>query len=273
MTILLCNDDGVESGGLLSLREGLIAAGFRVISVAPAEPRSGTSRAATFRKPVTYWQVGGDEDNPVYACDGTPVDCVRVSLLSTLGSDVELVISGINEGANLGDDATYSSTVGAAIEGSLLGLPAFAVSQQSRDGLFRLVDNDGYDWESSVAASCRLASAIIANPLPERVILNLNLPGKPAPGSTIEITRLGHRAWVRHELRVESNEHGEGYFSFGVNAPGDAPYHLDDGTDFAALQRGNGSLTPISVHWAEEQSAATRAWLERFEVELTKARA
>lgn len=272
MSILLCNDDGVQSEGLHSLREGLIAHGFTVISVAPAQPRSGTSRAATFRNPVNYHQVGGDDTNPIYACDGTPVDCVRVALLTELGNDVDLVISGINEGANLGDDATYSSTVGAAIEGSLLGVQAIAVSQQSRDGLFRLVDLDGYDWQGAVEATVWLSELVLANPLPERSILNLNCPGVPAERPVVEITKLGHRAWIRGALAVETNDRGEGYFSFDVNKAGDAPYHVADGTDFAALARGNFALTPISVHWAESPSSALTTWFDQLNDERIEAR-
>ena len=265
MTILLCNDDGVQSEGLHSLREGLIERGFTVISVAPAEPRSGTSRAATFRNPVNYERVAGDDTNPVYACDGTPVDCVRLALLTELGNDVELVVSGINEGANLGDDATYSSTVGAAIEASLLGVQAIAVSQQSRDGLFRLVDLDGYDWEGAVEATAWLSALVIANPLPERVILNLNAPGIPAAEPVVEVTRLGHRAWSRRALAIETNDRGEGYFSFDVNKAGDAPFHPGEDTDFAALKRGNFSLTPISVHWADTSPETRTAWFDRVD--------
>ena len=98
----------------------------------------------------------------MYACDGTPVDCVRVGLMSRLAHHVDLVISGINEGANLGDDSTYSSTVGAAWEGALLGVPSIAASQQSQDGRFRLVDLSGYDWTWSVRATVSLAQFMLA---------------------------------------------------------------------------------------------------------------
>lgn len=251
MTVLICNDDGVQSEGLHSLRQGLIGAGHRTVSVAPHEPRSGSSRSATFRRPVNYWQVGGTEANPIYACDGTPVDCVRVALMSHLIPDPELVISGINEGANLGDDATYSSTVGAAIEGALFGVPAIAASQQSSDGLFRLVDLVGYDWDASVEATVWLAQRVIAAGLPARTILNLNTPATVTAGSRVELTRLGRRAWSRNSLQVEENDLGSGYFVFDVNSRGDHPYEVESGTDFAALTSGNFSVSAISVHWAD----------------------
>jgi 5'-nucleotidase len=263
MSILLVNDDGVESPGLHSLRNGLIKAGHRVITMAPAVPRSGTSRSATFRPPVLFTQVDGDETNPVYACDGTPTDCVRVALMSDLARDVELVLSGINEGGNLGDDSTYSSTVGAAIEGSLFGLPAIAASQQSRDGLFRLVDLDGYDWDFGVDFTIWLAEAVLKAGMPTRTVINVNVPGQPSGDAAPLLTRLGKRAWKRNELRVETYGSLRGYFTFGVNHDGSAPFVEEEGTDFAALAQGHVSLTPLSVHWSEPHAVRElQDWLE-----------
>lgn len=263
MSILLVNDDGVESPGLHSLRDGLIKAGHRVITVAPGVPRSGTSRGATFRNPVLYMQVDGDETNPVYACDGTPTDCVRVALMSNLAPDVELVLSGINEGGNLGDDATYSSTVGAAVEGALLGVPAISASQQSTDGLFRLVDKSGYDWEFGVNVTLWLAEAVLASGMPTRTVINLNVPGQPNGSATPLITRLGRRAWSRGGLHEETYGNLRGYFTFGVTREGDAPYVKEEGTDFDALSKGHVSLTSLSVNWAEPQAGKDlRSWLE-----------
>lgn len=250
MTILLSNDDGVQSEGLHSLREGLIDAGHRVISVAPAVPRSGSARGATFRPPVNLWKVGGDNENPIYACDGTPVDCVRVALLSKLGDDVAIVVSGINEGANLGDDSTYSSTLGAATEGALLGLPAISVSQQSMDGLFRLVDLTGYNWDMGVTSTIRLVEETLKTRLPERTVINVNYPGQPADPMQAKVVRLGRRAWKRSILEEEVTENGKGYFSFGTTLQGDAPYHPEPGTDFHALSQGHISLTALSVDWS-----------------------
>lgn len=264
MTVLLCNDDGVQSQGMHSLREGLIAAGHRVFAVAPSVPRSGTSRSASFRPPVNLWQVAGDDINPVYACDGTPVDCVRLALLTDLGDDVDLVVSGINEGANLGDDSTYSSTVGAAVEGALLGLPAFAISQQARDGSFRLVDRVGYDWDLAVRTGVALVEQILDQPIPERTVINVNTPGLPQDRLGVEITIPGRRAWRRSSLVSESTAAGTGYFTFDVNADGDAPYHREPGTDFDALRRGHISVSALSVNWADPLAATDlREWLEQ----------
>ena len=186
MTVLLTNDDGYQSDGLAAARNALLGAGLQVVTVAPDGPRSGGSRAATFRRPVRFDQVNDDVSNPVYACDGTPVDCIRVALMSDLAPDAKVVVSGINEGANLGDDTTYSSTVGAAIEGALLGIGSVAISQQSRDRRFRLVDREGYNWDAAGTVIAELAAGASAEPLPARTLVNVNVPGA---------TRLAQPAW------------------------------------------------------------------------------
>ena len=201
----------------------------------------------------------------MWACTGTPVDCVRVALLTSLAEPVQLVISGANEGANLGDDSTYSSTVGAATEGALLGLPAMAISQQSSDRRFRLVDRAGYDFSGSAALAIALAQAVIADPPPRRSILNVNVPGRALTGP-IEITTLGRRAWRRGGLVEEhTEEFGRGYYSFGVNSDADPGYHAESGTDFAALAAGHACITPLSLDWGNDQAPAQlRDWLDRI---------
>lgn len=263
MTVLLTNDDGYRSDGLAAAREALLAAGLRVVTVAPDGPRSGGSRAATFRRPVRFRQVNDDADNPVYACDGTPVDCVRVGLMSDLVPDVRVVVSGINEGANLGDDTTYSSTVGSAIEGALLGVGSVAVSQQSRDGRFRLVDREGYDWNRAGIVTAELAMAAYDDPLPARTIVNANVPGT-APESSTRVVRLGRRAYRRGGLEEGQNEHGRGFFTFLVNDEADPPFHEEPDTDFAALADHAVALTPLSLAWGEPECfQKARAWAER----------
>ena len=259
MTVLLTNDDGYTSDGLAAARDAMLKAGLRVVVVAPDGPRSGGSRAATFRKPVRIDQVGGDDTNPIYACDGTPVDCIRVALMSDLVLDARVVVSGINEGANLGDDTTYSSTAGAAVEGALLGVGSIAVSQQSRDRRFRLVDVTGYDWENSASVAAALAVEAVHTPIPARTVVNVNVPGLVhAPAA---VTRLGRRAYRRGGLEMARTEHGHGFFSFHVNEDSDPPIHDEPGTDFAALAAGSVSLTPLSFAWGDKAAGeAVRAW-------------
>lgn len=255
MTILLTNDDGYQSNGLDAARTALLDAGLDVVVVAPDGPRSGGSRAATFRRPVRFDRVGGSDSAPIYACDGTPVDCVRVGLMSNLVPDVRLVISGINEGANLGDDTTYSSTAGAAIEGALLGIGSLAISQQSLDGRFRLVDRTGYDWNAARTALGSLATLAVRSPLPPRTFVNVNVPGSVPVGPT-EVTRLGRRAYRRGGLAEGHSAEGHGYFTFLVNDEEDPPFHAEEGTDFAALADGVVSLTPLSLAWGDRAATA-----------------
>jgi 5'-nucleotidase len=262
MTVLLTNDDGYQSNGLAAARDALLTAGLRVVTVAPDGARSGGSRAATFRRPVRFDQVNDDADNPIYACDGTPVDCIRVGLMSDLVPDVKVVVSGINEGANLGDDTTYSSTVGAAVEGALLGIGSIAISQQSRDRRFRLVDRDGYDWDVSGLVIAELATAASRDPLPARTVVNVNIPGA-RPTSATRVVRLGRRAYRRGGLEQGHNEHGHGFFTFHVNDEADPPIHDEPGTDFEALADGAIALTALSLAWGDPLPLKeTRAWAD-----------
>jgi 5'-nucleotidase len=265
MTVLLTNDDGFRSPGMQSVRAALIGAGIRVITVAPDGPRSGVARSATFRRPVRVELANDDDANPVWACDGTPVDCVRVALLTTLAEPVQLVVSGANHGANLGDDATYSSTVGAAVEGALLGLPSVAISQQSSDGRFLVVDRADHDFSGSAALGLALAQAVIAYPPPSRSVLNVNVPGRALTGP-LEVARLGRRAWRRGGLAEEhTEEYGRGYYSFGVNSDSEPAYDAGPGTDFAAIAAGHACITPLSLDWGNQQAPAQLSdWLGRI---------
>jgi 5'-nucleotidase len=265
MTVLLTNDDGFRAPGMHSVRAALIGAGIRVITVAPDGPRSGVARSATFRRPVRVELANDDDANPVWACDGTPVDCVRVALLTALAEPVQLVVSGANHGANLGDDATYSSTVGAAIEGALLGLPAMAISQQSSDGRFLLVDRAGHDFSGSAALALALAQAMIAQPPPARSVLSVNVPGRALTGP-LEVATLGRRAWRRGGLAEEhTEEYGQGYYSFGVNSDSEPAHDAEPGTDFAAIAAGHACITPLSLDWGNRQAPAQLGdWLNRI---------
>lgn len=259
--ILLTNDDGVQSPGLAAMRDALIAANVATLSVAPDGPRSGNSRSATFRRPIVHTLYGGDEVHPIHATDGTPVDCVRVAMLSSIASDCRLVISGINEGANLGDDATYSSTLGAAIEGALLGLPAISVSQQSRDGRFRLVDLTGYDFAPGAQITAGLARLMLDNPPPARTVINVNAPAK-ITNRRIAITHLDRRQWEPGSLRPVATDKGNGWLSFGTNLDTDPVFEGRAGSDVAALLAGQVSMTPLSFAWGDPQTERKlRRWL------------
>ena len=247
--VLLCNDDGYESPGLDAARSALINAGCKVITVAPAGPRSGTSRSASFRAPVAFQFVGGDDENPIYAVKGTPTDCVRVAVFSGLAQGVGAVVSGINEGANLGDDATYSSTLGAAIEGALLGYPSLAASQQSRDGRFRLVDLTDYDfgWGARVMAGITLKLIEDREKIPARSVLNFNAPTGGA--SELVVAGLDHRRWDLSPIHSVPMDEGDGWLIFGTHPEQDPVFEHREGSDSWALARGFASVTPLSFAW------------------------
>src|ERR1700691_5671843 len=133
--VLLTNDDGVDAGGILAIRSALAAVSTSVITIAPESNCSGFARSCTFSRPVGVTRVSGGQ-HPVYRCDGTPADCVRVGLLGGLAAGADLVVSGINHGANLADDVTYSGTVGAGLEAAILGTSAVCLSQQTPSGSF-----------------------------------------------------------------------------------------------------------------------------------------
>ncbi len=173
--------------------------------------------------------------------------------MSHVASDVRVVVSGINEGANLGDDTTYSSTVGAAVEGALLGIGSISISQQSTDGRFRLVDRAGYDCTYSSTVAAELALAAIEEPIPPRTLVNVNLPSQVPTGPT-EVVRLGRRAYRRGVLEMSRNEHGHGFFTFLVNEDEDPPIAPEAGTDFNAISNGVVALTPLSLAWGDTAS-------------------
>ena len=165
--ILVTNDDGYRSEGIVALAEALKPLGAVTI-VAPVLEASAIGHALTLRRPLRLEAVADD----VFAVDGTPTDCVNLAVARVFGGLPDLVVSGINKGWNLGDDVTYSGTVSGAFEGALLGIPAMAISLRSTIG--------AYDFGPSARAALTLAGALLQHPLPSRTFLNINLPhGQP----------------------------------------------------------------------------------------------
>src|SRR5215210_6332718 len=145
MKVLLTNDDGIHAKGLHAIRRALLEIpGIELAVIAPDSNRSATARSITTRKPLWVEEVEFGDGTIGYATDGTPVDCVRFAALGLIEFEPELIVSGINHGANLGDDITYSGTVAAALEGVVLGIPAIAVSQQADRG--RVDFREGRTW-------------------------------------------------------------------------------------------------------------------------------
>lgn len=258
MRVLLTNDDGVGAAGLRAIRAELTRWCACVITVAPAEDCSGFARKCTFSRPVEVRRLEGGA-HPVYECDGTPADCVRVGLLGGLAADVGLVVSGINHGANLADDVVYSGTVAAGLEAALLGTSALCLSQQSPPatlGVDRGDERDGrvsrYHFGLAARLGSGLAESIGAARLAEPVVLNVNYPAAAAaaPGSqpATVLTRPGQRAYPRASMRDWDGDPGPQHvYLFG--GPDEVIPAADDGpdTDLAALRGGRISVTPLSV--------------------------
>lgn len=244
MRVLLTNDDGIEAEGLQVLRRHLAAIhGIDLQTIAPDGNRSAIGRGITTRRPLMVGEVTFDDGTVGYATDGTPVDCVRLAKLGLVEDWApELVVAGINHGANLGDDITYSGTVAAALEGVLLGLPAIAISQQSaaREMDFRL--GDRFDFEEGARFCARLVEELDHIPLPAGTLLNVNVPAGDAAG--VVAARLGKRIY-RDELKA-TGDVADGKRKYWIY--GDDPgYQEIEGTDLAAVAAGYVAVTPLHL--------------------------
>src|SRR4051794_4294569 len=240
MRVLLTNDDGISAPGLQAARRVLREIeGIELEVIAPDSNRSATARSITTRSPLTVEEVEFEDGDLGYATDGTPVDCVRFAELGLVGGGPDLVVSGINHGANLGDDITYSGTVAAALEGIVLGIPAVAFSQQSAAGGMGYVSGR---FEFGVAARFvgELVRRLATERMPDATLINVNCPAGEPQG--IEVTRLGKRIY-NDELKLvgEEGEKRRRYEIYGWK-PG---YEEIDGTDLFAVASGRISVTPI----------------------------
>jgi len=230
MRILLSNDDGCRAEGLSCLAEAL--RGFAAVTVvAPDRNRSGASNSLTLDSPLRL-----RHDEPGVVCvDGTPTDCVHLAITGLLDEEPDMVVSGINSGANLGDDVLYSGTVAAAMEGRFLGYPAVAVS---------LVSEAPRHYLTAARFTCDLVKRLISHPLPADTILNVNVPDLPWEAvKGVEATRLGHRH--RSERTIKAlDPRGRPIYWIGPPGP---EQDAGPGTDFNALRRQCISVTPIQI--------------------------
>ncbi len=247
MKVLLTNDDGIDALGLQTLRRALLRVpGIELVVIAPDGNRSAMARSITTMRPLWVEQITFEDGTTGYATDGTPVDCVRLANLGLVDDfRAELIVSGINHGANLGDDITYSGTVAAALEGVILGLPAIAVSQQSdaREMDFRL--SETFDFDEGARFVARVVEEIDDVPLPQGTLLNVNCPAGDATG--VQVTRLGKRIY-RDELTLTDSDGADGrdglrrrYWVYGR----DHGFHDEPGTDLAAVAAGDIAVTPL----------------------------
>jgi len=250
--ILLTNDDGVDAEGLLAIRAALAESAESVITIAPEADCSGFARKCTFSRPVGVTRVSGGQ-HPVYRCDGTPTDCVRVGLLGGLAAAADLVVSGINHGANLADDVTYSGTIGAGLEAAILGTPAICLSQQTPTGTFSVNYHEdlesvglAYDFSFAAAHGARLARSVIRARPAEPVVLSVNYPAARAGGTSM-LTRAGRRDYPRADVPEWAGD-GDVRYLYLFGEPDEIIPEADAslGTDIAALRSGYVSVTPLS---------------------------
>jgi 5'-nucleotidase len=239
--ILLTNDDGIAAPGLQAARRALVELeGIELDVIAPDSNRSAIGRGITTRSPLTVEEVTFEDGHVGYATDGTPVDCVRFAELGLVGGRPDLIVSGINHGANLGDDITYSGTVAAALEGIILGIPAIAVSQQSSAGGLGYVSGK-FDFGVAAPFTAQLVSRLREERMPEATLINVNCPCTEPTG--IEVTKLGKRIY-NDELKLvgEESEGGRRHYEIYGWQPG---YEEIEGTDLFAVAQGRISVTPI----------------------------
>jgi 5'-nucleotidase len=230
--VLLTNDDGITATGLQVLRRALLEVpGVELAVIAPDSNRSATARSITYRQPLTVEEVEFGDGTSGFATSGTPVDCVRFGALGLIDIEPELIVSGINHGANLGDDITYSGTVAAALEGIVLGLPAIAVSQQD--------DGGEMDFDQAAAFVARMVEELESVPMPEGTLLNVNSPAGKAVG--VRACRLGRRIY-RDRMELIDEEEGRRRYRMYGDTPS---YHREDGTDFAAVADRCIAVTPL----------------------------
>jgi len=230
MKILVSNDDGYLATGINALTEALEKVAD-VVVVAPDRNRSAASNSLTLKNPLRVSEVAPNR----YKVDGTPSDCVHLALTGFLDFEPDLVVSGINHGANLGDDTIYSGTVAAAMEGRFLGLPTIAVS---------LVGNKLVHFDTAAAVAVELVQKIERAPLASDVVLNLNVPNITLDAlNGVQATRLGFRHKSEQILK-DKDPYGRPIYWVGPAGEGQ---DAGEGTDFFAIEQGYASVTPLKV--------------------------
>jgi len=244
--ILLSNDDGYRAEGLQALREAMRPLGS-VSVVAPDRNRSGASNSLTLDVPLRALSY----DTDAYYVNGTPTDCVHMGISGLFDFEHDIVVSGVNDTANLGDDVLYSGTVAAAIEGRFLGLPAIAVSLCVEEGTPR-------NFAGAARIAARLVGQLVRSPLQGSTIFNVNVPDLPDGALRgVQVTRLGNRHRSKPVVRAKDPRGRDVYWVGSAGAGQDA----GPGTDFFAVADGFASITPLQIDLTRHSAMAD---LERW---------
>lgn len=246
MRILIANDDGVHAPGLAALHEALSDFADCTV-VAPQQDRSGASSSLTLDRPLHPQQL----DNGFISVDGTPTDCVHLALNGYLEQPMDMVVSGINLGANLGDDVLYSGTVAAALEGRFLQRPAFA---------FSLVSSQTTHLSTASWFARQFVEGQHKLSLPPHSVLNINIPNLPLNEVRgIKLTRLGHRARAAEPVKTINPRGKTGYWLAAVGLEVDG----EEGTDFHAIKQGYVTVTPLQLDRTFHPSLGeVQTWVE-----------
>ncbi|WP_457667531.1 5'/3'-nucleotidase SurE [Thiolapillus sp.] len=246
MRILLSNDDGYQAPGLKALAEALKVTAD-VVVVAPDRDRSGASNSLTLETPIRAHSM----DNGFIRVEGTPTDCVHLAITGLLEEEPDMVVAGINAGANMGDDVIYSGTVAAATEGRFLGFPAMAISMASHAPQY---------FATAAQIAVQLIERLQRKPLAAESILNVNVPDLPLEEiQGMQITRLGHRHKAEPVVK-ELDPRGRPIYWVGPAGP---EQDAGPGTDFHALRNGFVSITPLQVDLTRHAAIeALNNWLE-----------
>ena len=230
MRILISNDDGYRAPGLACLASTL-SRHARISVVVPDRDRSGASNSLTLENPIRISEL----DNGFIRVNGTPTDCVHLAITGLLEEEPDMVVSGINAGANLGDDVLYSGTVAAAMEGRFLGFPAMAVS---------LAGQECQHFETAARVVEKMLAHLQSEPLPPDIILNVNVPDVPWERlAGLRVTRLGHRHKAEPVIRM-MDPRGKPIYWVGPSGP---EQDAGEGTDFHAVRNRFASVTPLQV--------------------------
>lgn len=252
MRILLTNDDGIHAGGFAVLEA--IAQGLSddIWVCAPSEEQSGAGHSLSLSRPVRLRHHGEKR----FSVTGTPTDCVMIALREAMDHPPDLILSGVNRGANLGDDVTYSGTVSAAIEGTLAGIRSIALSQ-----VYRREDVGGQSWfEAAQAWGKKVVVPLMDMEFPDRTLINVNFPPLPADEvKGIRVVRQGFHDYKRGTVVKGVDPRGFPYYWFGLHGIKTTPGH---NTDLEAIADGYISVTPLYLDFTHE--AAMAALAERF---------
>lgn len=244
MRILLTNDDGIRASGLEVLEA--IARQFSddIWICAPDEEQSGMGHALTLTRPIRMRQHGERR----FSVAGTPTDAVTMGLRKVVDAAPDVILSGVNRGANLADDITYSGTVSAAIEGALAGIRSIALSQvYVREGM-----GNNVPFDAAIEWGAKVLAPLLDTPLPKRTLVNVNFPARPASEvKGIRVTRQGFHDYSRGTVVEGRDPRGFKYYWFGLEA---IEHTLDNGSDLEAIEEGYVSVTPLQLDLTHHSS-------------------